>query len=247
MSATRLFFFAQVSLATVIYAEEPPRRGSVSIQVQALEDLHPASPLEVRTDKEACGKLRSPQSVILNKERYLKNVVVWLEGPHVNLWSKKDDRAEFIQEEQCEFSPRIVIVPPETPVSLFNRDNVIHGLRTKGQANPPTNRVHPPNLNEVKLKFAKPEIVPIACDFHPWMKAFVVVAPHADYGITDESGRWTFKKVVAGTYEVKLWHEILGFRTLSDKVTVESNPINLNITWGLATSNPPQEKSPIKK
>jgi plastocyanin len=253
MSATRLLSFPQVAIFlsfsafTSLYSlsaeQAAPHHYTISIQVQAPPEIMPPSLQDVRTDRQACGNSRAPQSVLMDAQRNLKNVVVWLDGAQVKAWKARnsnEEKNEVIYEEHCEFSPRIVVVPPDGSVSLYNRDNVLHGLRTKGQSNTPTNRVHPPNLNEVKLKFSKPEIVPIACDFHPWMKAFVVIAPHAHYEVTNASGAATFKDVVPGTYQVKLWHEILGQQTLPDNVVVSNRSMSLKIP--LQLSQPENKK-----
>lgn len=257
MSATPLFEIRQVCVVLIATAilllnstgwvsakSDSDARYKITVRLQAADGIHPPSPIIVRTDRKVCGEKRGPQSLVINQQRDLKNVVVWIEGHAAHAWAPStpnQSRIEVIREENCEFTPRIVVIPPDGSVSFLNRDSVLHGIRTKGQANRPTNRAHPPNLNEIKLKFSTPEIIPIACDFHPWEKAFVVVAPHADYGVTDESGTYEFKNLAPGSYQIKAWHEVLGMRSPFENVTISDRDIRLNLTFGLTAAEKSDE------
>lgn len=45
------------------------------------------------------------------------------------------------------------------------------------------------------------------------MSAWLVVAEHPYYVVSDEEGRFKLTDVPAGDYTVKLWHESLGVQT----------------------------------
>ena len=49
-----------------------------------------------------------------------------------------------------------------------------------------------------------------SCDLHPWMRAWVVVAEHPFYAVTNERGELALENVSPGTYTLQLWHETLG-------------------------------------
>lgn len=199
---------------------------TVNVEMMAGSNIHAPSGFEVRIDPEVCGKTRPPLTLQVNKSGGLKYAVAWLDGGPSPAWSDSPDEkpmSEAISETNCEYSPRIVIVPPGGTVHFFNRDSVMHGIRSKSQINRPIYLVHPPNLQSMKLKFERPEIVPIACDFHPWERAFVVVAPHRLYAISNDEGVASFKNVPPGTYRLRLWHEIAGFQEKEDIIVVDKN------------------------
>ncbi len=184
--------------------------GELHIQIFS-ESLSSPSELTVKMDSNFCGKMRTPQTSLVGANGELQNVVVWLEGPEVRAWPKDAEKVvPIIRIQNCEFEPRYVIVPPGASIEILNDDTILHTVRARGQVNAPTHRVHPPNLKSVKLKFQKPEIVPIICDLHSWMRAFVVVAPHGLYGVTDSAGRVRIKNIPFGRFQLKLWHEVLG-------------------------------------
>jgi hypothetical protein len=66
--------------------------------------------------------------------------------------------------------------------------------------------------------FKRPEIIRVDCDLHPWMRAWVVVAEHPFYALTNDQGEFTLANVPAGQYTIQVWHERLG--TVGRAVTV---------------------------
>jgi len=66
---------------------------------------------------------------------------------------------------------------------------------------------------EATTTFDKPEIpVPIRCDVHKWMNAFVGVFTHPFHTVTHEEGTFELK-VPPGKYEIAAWQEKFGEQT----------------------------------
>ena len=53
------------------------------------------------------------------------------------------------------------------------------------------------------------------------MEAWIVVAEHPYYAVSDEKGEFKLTDVPPGTYTLHLWHESLG--ELEQQVTVRAN------------------------
>ena len=68
-----------------------------------------------------------------------------------------------------------------------------------------------------------PEPVMVACDLHPWMKAWVHVTGASHFAVTDASGSFALEGVPPGTYRMKVWHEALGTH-VADVVVVPDAP-----------------------
>jgi len=50
-------------------------------------------------------------------------------------------------------------------------------------------------------------LVPVKCNQHPWMKAYVGVLKHPFFAVSGEDGSFTIKGVPPGKYTVVAWHE----------------------------------------
>src|SRR2546427_218761 len=62
--------------------------------------------------------------------------------------------------------------------------------------------------------FSAPEVmVPLECNVHGWMQAYLGVLPHSFYAITGADGSFTIKGLPPGTYTIEAWHEKYGTQT----------------------------------
>ena len=71
----------------------------------------------------------------------------------------------------------------------------------------------------ITKKFTKPEtLIPVKCNMHSWMTAYIGVLPHPFYAVSATDGTFTIKGLPPGEYEVEAWHEKFG--TQAQKVTL---------------------------
>ena len=71
----------------------------------------------------------------------------------------------------------------------------------------------------VKLTAVNTEVmIPIKCDLHSWMRAYVGVVDHPYFAVTTDGGKFELKNLPAGTYTIEAWHEKAGTQT--QQVTV---------------------------
>jgi hypothetical protein len=68
-----------------------------------------------------------------------------------------------------------------------------------------------------------PEIIRVDCDLHPWMRAWVVVAEHPFYAVTNDQGEFMLDNIPPGEYTLQFWQESLG--TATQDVTVREESI----------------------
>jgi hypothetical protein len=61
-------------------------------------------------------------------------------------------------------------------------------------------------------------VVPLLCNVHPEMSAYIIVSPTPYYAESDKSGEYKIENVPDGTYTVTAWHEGAKSKSTSVKV-----------------------------
>jgi len=79
------------------------------------------------------------------------------------------------------------------------------------------------------FKFDTTGVVPLLCNVHPEMSAFIVVVPTPYYAEVDASGAYKIENVPDGSYTVTAWRE--GMKTQSKPVSV-AGTANADFTLG---------------
>lgn len=193
----------------VLAHPRPASAGEIQGRVVVTGDVPAPKNFPITIDQYVCGTAQVAGDLIVSGAREIRNVVVWLENPPPGAPSAPPPAATPMDQKQCAFIPRIVIVPPGGTVEFLNSDRLLHNLHSVSRENMSFNRTQPKGRT-IPISFGKPEIVRIDCDLHSWMRAWVVVASHPFYALTDAQGRFKLDNVPAGQYTVRVWHERLG-------------------------------------
>jgi hypothetical protein len=53
-------------------------------------------------------------------------------------------------------------------------------------------------------------MIPVKCDVHKWMRAFIGVVPHPYFMVTGADGAFELPNLPPGDYTLAVWHEKLG-------------------------------------
>ena len=165
--------------------------------------------VDITIDQFVCGTEKDAGDLILSPRKELSNAVVWIENPPAGAPAAVKRANVDMDQKECVFIPRIVIVPAGHTVFFLNSDRLLHNIHATPSLNVEFNRTQPKNRS-IPVTFATPEIVHISCDLHPWMTAWVVVAAHPYYAVTGPDGQFAFDNLPPGQYKLQVWHERLG-------------------------------------
>lgn len=160
--------------------------------------------IDPNKDAAFCGKNVIPnEKLIVNPENNgIKNVVV-----HVYTRTSGDDLPEtapanathVLANEKCRFEPHIVIARTGDKLKITNPDPVGHNANLNFIRNTPQNLMIPSGQAKiVDLVEEEPTAMPVECNIHPWMKAFVVVLEHPFVDVSDGDGNITIEGLPAG-------------------------------------------------
>jgi hypothetical protein len=183
----------------------------------------PANPKIDMSQESACqSKYTSPPTdpQFVVSDGKLGNVFVYVKsGLPAGATYPKPTTSVEIDQSGCLYHPRVFGVQVDQDIVIKNDDNVLHNIKAIPKVNRGFNISQPSAGMMSKRSFSKPEVmVPLECNVHGWMHAWVGVLPHPFFATSGPDGSFSIKNLPAGTYTIEAWHEKLG--TQQTTVTV---------------------------
>lgn len=123
--------------------------------------------------------------------------------------------------EGCQLSPRVFGMQVGQKLLVENRDQTLHSLRVDSAPGFRAKRLPRPGAT-ITHRFTQPKVMhTLRCDVHSWETAYVAVLDHPYFAVSDSQGRLRIpvEGLPDGSYELRLWHEVLGTQTLPVKVS----------------------------
>jgi plastocyanin len=158
------------------------------------------------------------QDVVVNSNGTLRYAIVYVKtgapaGPFPT------PAPAVLDQEGCLYKPHVLAVMAGQEIQIKNSDQTTHNIHPLPQQNREWNKSQPPGGEPLMETFAREEIsIPVKCNVHPWMKAYIGVFKHPFFAVSGEDGTFTVQGVPPGDYTIEVWHEKLGAQ--EQKVTV---------------------------
>ncbi len=188
--------------------------GDLKIRFEYAGKPFTPKPIDVNKDMEFCGKhgLAEERLVVNKQNQGIKNVVVYV---YTGRGGSKLDKVEpaknthTLANQNCRFEPHILITQTGDTLKVTNPDPVGHNANMNFFENKAQNLMVPASgEQQVALEKPEPAPIPIDCNIHPWMKAYVLVLDHPFAAASDENGDLTIKGLPAGEKLIfRVYHE----------------------------------------
>ncbi|MBC7929713.1 MAG: carboxypeptidase regulatory-like domain-containing protein [Rubrivivax sp.] len=144
----------------------------------------------------------------------LQNVFVYIKDGKAgdrNISSFKFDvpaQPVKLDQQGCRYVPHVTGIQTNQPFEVLNSDPTAHNVNVDAKLNDKFNQGQPPSGAPITKQFKRAEtVIPVKCNQHPWMRAYVGVLSHPFFAVTDKDGHFEIKGVPPGTYTVVAWHE----------------------------------------
>ncbi|HHT9125530.1 MAG TPA: carboxypeptidase regulatory-like domain-containing protein [Candidatus Brocadiia bacterium] len=195
--------------------------GTITGTVTFEGDMPAPKLLKVDKDLETCGhhEMFSEELIISKDTKGIKNVIVSIEGIEKGKKFIPPSSNPALDQKECTYIPHVLAISAGTTVDILNSDKVLHNVHSYAIKNSPFNEGVSTG-GKLPKKFEFPELVPIKCDLHKWMSAFIVIKDNPYFVMTDDNGSFKIDNVPAGTYKLQAWQEKLG-KQVQD-VTIEA-------------------------
>lgn len=245
MKSRPVLVFASIALAIFIIgcskkaaekpAQQPPptavvdpaTAGTISGTVR-LEGRPPEfRPIDMSAEP-ACVKANPkpvmPPLVVTGEHGALANVVVYIKSGLGRYKYAVPQTRMVLDQKGCMYHPRVLALRVGQPLEVRNDDSTVHNIHVRARVNRSWNRSEEPGDPPFTVKFDHPELwIPISCNVHPWMRAYLFVFDNPYYAVTTRTGDFALKGLPPGTYTIEAWQEYYGVQdqtvTLGPKET----------------------------
>ncbi len=212
-----------------------PRGNAAVTGTVSFAGTAPANPTIDMSEEAQCkakhaGTVTDPQVVVRGGK--VANVFVYVKGglPAGASYTPPGEPVT-IDQEGCLYKPRVFGTMVGQTIDIKNSDPVLHNIKAVPKENRGFN-ISQPRPMVTKRSFNRREVmVPLECNVHGWMQAYVGVLDHPFFATTGEDGTFRIQGLPAGTYEIEAWHEKFGPKTMT--VTVgdgETKTADFNYT-----------------
>ena len=200
----------------------------------------PPAPKKIDTAADpVCGQ-KNPNLVTddtIVKDGKLANTFIFIKEGTVEGGKKIGDYsyatpAEAVRLDQngCHYAPHVMGVMVNQKISITNSDATQHNIHPTPKLNQEWNQTQPNGAPPIEKSFARSEqLIPVKCNQHPWMKAYIGVMRHPFFAVSSDTGAYEIKNVPPGTYTIVAWRE---------GQTPEEKPMQVTVTAnGTATAD----------
>ena len=99
------------------------------------------------------------------------------------------------------YSPHVVGIMAGQNLDIKNGDPTNHNIHPMPKVNADFNQSQPPGAANIEHAFPREEVlVPVKCNIHPWMRAYIGVVNHPFFAVTGDDGSYSINpNSVVGT------------------------------------------------
>lgn len=195
--------------ASILCAASTAMAGTVEGTVKLAGEPPAPAPKPVTQDKDACGlgDTAPDQTLVVDKAtKGIQWAVVTLEPAAGGAKAAPSAQAIEFDQKHCIFVDHVLVVTEKSEVELKNSDTVAHNVNIKAVKNKGINKTISGG-ESIKWTAEREEKIPVECNVHPWMKAWIFVTDAPYHAVTDAQGNFKIENVPAGAYKVKVWQE----------------------------------------
>ncbi|HEX5708934.1 MAG TPA: carboxypeptidase regulatory-like domain-containing protein [Pyrinomonadaceae bacterium] len=170
------------------------------------------------------------EDVVVNGDK-LQNVFVYLKDGRIADGNKGINTLSFnapgeprvLDQKGCQYVPHVIGIQTRQKLSVLNSDQTAHNVNVQAARNEAFNSSQTAGQPPIEKTFLRSEtLIPVKCNQHPWMRAYIGVLSHPFYAVTGADGKFEIKGVPPGTYTLVAWHERFKEKTLGN-VTVAAS------------------------
>ena len=155
---------------------------------------------------------------VVSKKGELANVFVYVKEGLEGLQFPTPGPA-LLDQDGCVYLPHVLGVMAGQDITIRNSDGLLHNINASPTVNRGFNSSQPVSMETTRAFSASEVMVPLRCDAHGWMNAYVGVLDHPFHSVSNGSGAFSLSTLPPGEYVIEAWHERYGTQTQTVTVT----------------------------
>jgi len=213
--------------AAQVSAPDPATLGSITGTVKISGQVK--APVRIDMSQDPACTLSNAVNMseqIVAKEGKLANVFVYVRNAPSVPASAQAMQPVTIDQKGCRFIPHVSAILQGGTVQFTNSDPTMHNVHTMAvqAGNRAVDVSQGPGGKPEQLKFTSAEnMLPIRCNNHPWMNAFLNISPTPFFAVSSPDGTFKITGLPQGTYELVFVHEKLGEQTIPITVKAQQS------------------------
>ncbi len=145
-------------------------------------------------------------TVVNGKKNDPANVAIWLEPAGAPPRIAKAAQTPTIHQKNKKFIPHVVFAIVGQEVNFPNDDPFPHNIFSNSDVKKFDLGLY--QAGETRsLPITRAGVIPVYCNIHPQMQAYIIAVKTPYYALTNDSGAFSIANVPPGTYTLKIWHE----------------------------------------
>jgi len=177
------------------------------------------------------------QSVVVGSGGGLANVLVYVSEGLGDLEFPTPQESVEIDQQGCRYIPHVLAVQTGQTLVIRNSDGILHNINAQPQQNRGFNISQPVNMTSERTFPVQEVMIPLRCDVHGWMNAYLGVVSHPFFAVSSEDGSFDLSTLPPGDYVVEAWHERYGTQTQNVTVaTGETAQVEFTFSESMAAN-----------
>lgn len=171
------------------------------------------------------------QDGAVNDNGTLPNAFIYVKASTAELPRTAPRNSVDLTQKGCMYEPHVLGIMLGQPLQVLTLDPTTHNIHVVATANHEWNVTQQPGSPSVIRKFTHPEImIPVHCNEHPWMKAYIGVVDNPFFAVTGKEGDFLLKDVPPGQYTLAVWTATFGTQQ-KDVVVRAGETANADFTF----------------
>ncbi len=158
------------------------------------------------------------EEVVVNGNGTLANVFVYVKEGLESLQFPTPG-AVLLDQNGCVYLPHVLGVMAGQDITIKNSDGLLHNINASPAEQRGFNTSQPVAMETTRAFGTAEVMVPLRCDVHGWMNAYVGVLDHPYHSVSNGSGAFDLSTLPPGEYVIEAWHERYGTQTQNVTVT----------------------------